>query len=140
MRPGPGSHAAVLRRSEGTRFSSPRDDEVCGFQARSALVMFAPPICRRSRRDPSTTELISWMVVSSDPTKTAAPRRTSQRAKRAIGHSEHSERNNQIPIARRRAEEKQGDTLFVPERRRSRWTSERDPQRAERAIKLGGRA
>jgi hypothetical protein len=31
-----GSRAAVLRRSEGTRFSSPNDDEVGGCQARSA--------------------------------------------------------------------------------------------------------
>ena len=31
-----GSRAAVLRRSEGTRFSSPSDDEVGGDKARSA--------------------------------------------------------------------------------------------------------
>jgi hypothetical protein len=31
-----GSRAAVLRRSEGTRFSSANDDEVGGLQARSA--------------------------------------------------------------------------------------------------------
>jgi hypothetical protein len=31
-----GSRAAVLRRSEGTCFSSPSDDEVGGCQARSA--------------------------------------------------------------------------------------------------------
>src|SRR5688572_2338683 len=37
-------------------------------KARSALAMFAPPICRRSRLNPSRTELFSWMVVSSDPT------------------------------------------------------------------------
>ena len=30
-----GSRAAVLRRREGTRFSSPSDDEVGGFRARS---------------------------------------------------------------------------------------------------------
>jgi len=32
-RSNPGSRAAVLRRSEGTRFSSPSDDEVGGFQS-----------------------------------------------------------------------------------------------------------
>ena len=37
---------------------SPRDDEVGGYPARSALAMFAPPICRRSRRNPSRTELL----------------------------------------------------------------------------------
>jgi hypothetical protein len=135
MRREPRSRAAVLGRSEETRLSSPSDDEVGGCQARSALLMFAPPICMRSRRNPSTTELFSWMVVSSDPTKTAAPRRTSRRAKRAIEHSEHSERSNQIPIACRRAEEQRGDTHFVVGWRRGRRTSERDPQRAERAIK-----
>jgi hypothetical protein len=31
-----GSRAAVLRRREGTRFSSPSDDEVGGYTARSA--------------------------------------------------------------------------------------------------------
>ena len=31
-----GSRAAVLRRSEGTCFSSPSDDEVGGYRARSA--------------------------------------------------------------------------------------------------------
>jgi hypothetical protein len=34
--PNTGSRAAVLRRSEGTRFSSPSDDEVGGYKARSA--------------------------------------------------------------------------------------------------------
>ncbi len=45
-----GSRVAVLRRNEGTRFPSPSDDEVGGYPARSAPAMFAPPICRRSRR------------------------------------------------------------------------------------------
>jgi hypothetical protein len=45
-----GSRAAVLRRREGARFSSPSDDEVGGEQPRSAPAMFAPPICRRRRR------------------------------------------------------------------------------------------
>ena len=58
--------------------------------------MFAPPICRRSRRNDSRTELILQHVVSSDSTKTAAPQRTLQRAKRAIEQSERSERSNQI--------------------------------------------
>jgi hypothetical protein len=41
---------------------------------------------------------VSWLVgtvVSSDSAKTAAPRRTSQRAERAIRESERSERSNQ---------------------------------------------
>ena len=33
--------------------SSPSDDEVGGDQARSAPAMVAPPICRRSRRNPA---------------------------------------------------------------------------------------
>jgi hypothetical protein len=57
-------------------------------QARSAPAMFAPPICRRSQRDASRTELICNTVVSLDSTKTAALQRTSQRAERAMGHSE----------------------------------------------------
>ena len=36
VRLGLGSRAAVLRRKEGKRFSSPSDDEVGGCQARSA--------------------------------------------------------------------------------------------------------
>ena len=48
-----GSRGAVLRRSEGTRFSSRSDDEVGGTKARSGPAMFAPLICRRSRRNAS---------------------------------------------------------------------------------------
>ena len=96
----PGSRAAVLRRREETRSSSPSDDEVGGCKARSAPAMFAPPICRRSRRNASRTELIlRHGVVSSDSTKTAAPRRTSQRAERAIRQSELGERNNRTAPA-----------------------------------------
>jgi hypothetical protein len=77
--------------------------------------MFAPPICRRSRRNDSRTELILQHVVSSDSTKTAAPQRTLQRAKRTIEQSERSERSNQTRIARaavlRRSE---GEMLFRP--------------------------
>ena len=86
---------AVLRRREGTCFSSPSDDEVVGFKARSA------PRCSRSRSAGGTDETrreVSWLVgtvVSSDSAKTAAPRRTSQRAERAIRESERSERSNQ---------------------------------------------
>jgi hypothetical protein len=49
-----------------------------------------------------TRRELSWFVdtvVSSDSTKTAAPRRTSQRAERAIRQSERSERSNQNRIA-----------------------------------------
>jgi hypothetical protein len=63
-------------------------------KARSAPAMFAPPICRRSRRNASKTELIYDTTVSSDPTKTAATWRTSQRAERAFGYSERSGRSN----------------------------------------------
>jgi hypothetical protein len=63
-------------------------------KARSGPAMFAPPICRRSRRNGSKTELIYEATVSSDPTKTAATWRTSQRAERAFGHGERSERSN----------------------------------------------
>ena len=38
--------------------SSASDDEVSGDQARSAPAMFAPPICRRSRRNVSRTKLV----------------------------------------------------------------------------------
>jgi hypothetical protein len=38
--------------------SSPNDDEVGGSKARSAPAMFAPPICRRSRRNASRSEPI----------------------------------------------------------------------------------
>ena len=42
-----------------------------------------------------------------------------------------SERSSQTQrIARRRAEEKRGDTLFVAERRRRRWLTKRDPRGA----------
>jgi phytoene dehydrogenase-like protein len=69
------------------------------YEARSAPAMFAPPICRGSRRNASKESELSDTIVSSDPTKTAAPQRTSQRAQRAIGiasaashrHSERSE-------------------------------------------------
>jgi hypothetical protein len=74
----------VLRRREGTRFSSPSDDEVGGYLARSALAMFAPPICRRSRRNGLRSELILRhnRFVGSD--EDGGSRRTSQRAERAI--------------------------------------------------------
>ena len=52
--------------------------------------MFAPPICRRSRRNASAESSFASRV-SSEATKTAGPWRTSQRA---IGRSERSERGN----------------------------------------------
>jgi hypothetical protein len=72
----------------------PSDDEVVGFKARSA------PRCSRRRSAGGADERrreLSWFVatvVSSDSTKTAAPRRTSQRAERATRQSERSERSN----------------------------------------------
>ena len=77
--------------------SSASDDEVRGDQARSAPAMFAPPICRRSRRNVSRTKLVlprqsfRWIR-----RRRRLPSETSQRAERAIKHSEHSERSNQI--------------------------------------------
>jgi hypothetical protein len=71
-----------VRRREGTRFSSPSDDEVSGYK--SAI-----------------------------------------RAERVI-----SERSKQTRIARRCGEEEEGDTLFVPERRRSKRLQKRDPRGA----------
>ena len=54
-------------------FSSPSDDEVGGYKARSAPAMFAPPICRRADETPRGQSRLSDMIVSSDRTKTAAP-------------------------------------------------------------------
>jgi hypothetical protein len=53
-----GSRSAAVRRSKPTRFSSANDDEHGGLQARIRARVFAPPICRRSRRNESRTELI----------------------------------------------------------------------------------
>jgi hypothetical protein len=81
-----------------------------GKQAMGAIraAMFAPPICRRSRRNGRKQSRFSNAVVSSDPPKMAAPRRTSQRAKRATKQSEPSERSNQTgsraPPSGRRSE------------------------------------
>ena len=41
-----------------TLFVPPNDDELGTLKARSAPAMFAPPICRRSRRNASKAELI----------------------------------------------------------------------------------
>jgi hypothetical protein len=57
--------------------------------------MIAPPICRRNDDTHQELKLIIGDDVPSEPTKTAAPKRTSQRAERAIGQSERSERSNQ---------------------------------------------
>ena len=80
----PGSRAAVLRRREGTCFSSPSDDEVGG------LAMFAPPISQqraRAQRAPAPAascvqeEMAEQRFsVPPGPTKMAATRRTSPRA------------------------------------------------------------
>ena len=111
-----GSRAAVLRtrsrHARGHVFSYPSDNE----EARSALVMFAPPICRMSRRNVWRKELILQSIVSSGPTKTAAPRRTVQRAERAIDTASASERSNQNQIARRRAEDEEQTRFIVCER------------------------
>jgi hypothetical protein len=91
--PGPSERADTL--------SSEREsEEGSGFQTRSTLAMFAPPICRRSRRRRGRERVRSSdTIVSSDPMKTAAARRTSQRAERAIRYSELGERGNQPRVA-----------------------------------------
>ncbi len=96
----PGSRAAVLRRREETRSSSPSDDKVGGcksaIRARDvrAADLQEKPMKRVENRADSPTR-----VVSSDSTKTAAPRRTSQRAERAIRQSELGEPNNRTAPA-----------------------------------------
>jgi hypothetical protein len=67
--------------------------------------MFAPPICRRSRRNASISELVSGIVISSDPDEdggspaniaaSGASHQTESAASGAIKHR----------IARRRVEE-----------------------------------
>jgi hypothetical protein len=51
---------------------SSASDDGGGWPARSALAMFAPPICRRNRRIQPTRGGRFGIFVSSDPTKTAA--------------------------------------------------------------------
>ena len=62
-------------------------------KARSAPAMFAPPICRRMRRNGRAQSRFSDPVVSSDSTKTAAPP-ANIAPERAIRHSELDERGN----------------------------------------------
>jgi len=52
--------------------------------------MFAPPICRRSRRDIVDKELASNAIVSSDPMKTAA---------RSEHRNERSEQSDKASLA-----------------------------------------
>jgi hypothetical protein len=116
-------------------------EEGSGFKARSARSERSNQIlrdprprcsCRRSAGGADGTSRdksrFCDIAVSSDPTKAAAPRRTSQRAERAIRRSELGERAIKHRIARRRAEEERGDMHFVAERRRSRRALKRDPR------------
>ncbi len=115
-----GSRAAVVRtrsrHARGHVFSYPSDNE----EARSALAMFAPPICRMSRRNVWRTELILQSIFSSGPTKTAAPRLTLQRAERAIDTA--SLASEAIKIGSRAAvvRTREQTRFFVCERGRSR--------------------
>jgi hypothetical protein len=101
------------------------------FPARSAPAMFAPPIstkrrersehqpqrravCRRSRRNASRTDLILRHDRFVGSNEDGGSQRTSQRAERAIRHSELGERGNQIRIARRRSEEERAEAFFPP--------------------------
>ena len=63
---------AVRRRSERRRSFLRERRGRRRVAKRDPRAMFAPPICRRSRRKTSRKELISDTIVSSDPTKTAA--------------------------------------------------------------------
>jgi cytochrome c oxidase assembly factor CtaG len=58
------------------------------LQARSAPAMFAPPICRGSRRNASKEDLIPRHIRFVGSDEDGGYQRTSQRAKRAIRHSE----------------------------------------------------
>jgi hypothetical protein len=79
---------AVLRRNEGTCPSSPSDDEVGELEGAIRACDVRAADLQEEPTKRARTERLSWTVVSSDPTKTAAPRRTSQRAERAIRYSE----------------------------------------------------
>jgi hypothetical protein len=111
--PASASGVEQCTRSEGTRLSSPNDDEEGGCTARSASAMFAPPICRRSRRNASLAELIlrdgfrrirrrrrllgEHPRERSEPSDTAsAASHQTPRVQRATRHSQRSERSNQI--------------------------------------------
>jgi hypothetical protein len=80
---------AVLRRREGTRFSSPSDDEVGVPKG----AIRARDVRAADLQEETTKRLDSRadspkLIISLDSTKTAAIRRTSQRAERAIRRSE----------------------------------------------------
>jgi hypothetical protein len=134
---------ALLRRSDRTRFSCRSDDEVGGLQRRrprrasvacgairpgSPLLDVRPADLQEETTKRRRADSVGscGAGVSSDPTKTAATWRTSQRAERAIKHrairAERAWRARQSnpDRATRRAEEEGGDMGFVPERRRSR--------------------
>ena len=105
-----GSRGAVLRRSEGTRFSSRSDDKVGGTKSAIRARDVRAADLQEERRNPSRTELIlrhSRFVgadeYSRSPANIAAST-ASHQTKRAIRHSQRSERSNQTRIARRRAE------------------------------------
>jgi hypothetical protein len=96
--------------------------------------MFAPPICRRSRRNASKAKFSFDTVVSSDATKTAALQRTSQRAQRAIRHSELGERSNYNRLAALAVLRRREQTRFIVcERRRSRRARRRETRGASLA-------
>ena len=71
----------------GHALSSRNDDEIGGHKARSALA-FAPPICRRRRRNALRRELIRRHNRFVGSEEDGGSRRTSQRAERATRHSE----------------------------------------------------
>jgi hypothetical protein len=95
----PGSKASPTNTSNLTegpliRLASVR--RTSGHQARSALAMFAPPICRRSRRNASRTELILRhdRLVGSDEDGGSPGERRSERSER-LDRAKRSERSNQ---------------------------------------------
>jgi hypothetical protein len=139
-----GSRGAVLRRSEGTRFSSGSDDEVGGTKARSGPAMFAPLICRRSRRNASRCRADS---------RSQSFRRSRRRRRLPGEHRrEHSEPSDTASLASGAIKlgsraavlsqagaplswtSERADALFVCERVRKAAANKRRPQRAERAM------
>jgi hypothetical protein len=110
-------------------------------------------VCRRSRRNEPRLSEVSETVVRSDPTKTAASQRTSQRAKRAIRHSERQRAEQSSTGSRGAVLSQAGAPLFWTnvraanprnsrasagaagcEKVRKAAANERQPQRAERAM------
>jgi hypothetical protein len=88
----PGSRAAVPRRSEGTRLSSPSDDEVGGFQSAIRRDQDCAPL--------STSERADTPFICERARKAAASRRNPQRAERAIKRGASNQTPDRAPPCR----------------------------------------